>query len=152
MNKKILVIMIMVISTMVVLQSCKKDENETKISSYNDTESHNIGQNCMNCHYSGGSGEGWFTLAGTVYDSLKTSPYPNTTIKLYSGPNETGNFLGTIEVDGLGNFYTTNQIEFGNGLYPSASGNTTTKRMVTPVISGQCNSCHGQSVDRIWTK
>lgn len=152
MNKKILAITIMVLSTMVLSQSCEKEENETKISSCNDTESHKIGQDCMNCHYSGGSGEGWFTIAGTVYDSLKTSPYPNATIKLFSAPNETGNLIGTIEVDGLGNFYTTNQIEFGNGLYTSVSGNTTTRHMVTPITSGQCNSCHGQSADRIWIK
>ena len=106
----------------------------------------------MNCHVQGGDGEGWFVLAGTVYDSLKTSTLPNSTVKLYSGPNGTGNLVATIEVDGLGNFYTTNSINFGSGLYTSATGNTTTKHMNTAITTGNCNSCHGGSVDRIWTK
>ncbi len=151
MDKKILLLAVLIISTVTVFQSCSKGKNETKISNYNDTESHKAGRNCMNCHYDGGSGEGWFTIAGTVYDSLKNSPYPNATIRLYSGPNGTGSLMGTIEVDGLGNFYTTNQINFENGLYVSVSGNTTTKNMITPINSGQCNSCHGESTDRIWT-
>lgn len=155
MTKKVLTIVTMMISTLLLFESCEKEEdegNEKMTSSYNDTESHNMGQNCMNCHIQGGDGEGWFTVAGTVYDSLKTSTLPNSTVKLYSGPNGTGNFVATIEVDGLGNFYTTNSINFGNGLYTSAAGNTTTKHMNTSIATGNCNSCHGASVDRIWTK
>lgn len=151
MNTKILFIVIATIISGLILQSCHKNANETKISIYNENESHKTGKNCMNCHYSGGSGEGWFTIAGTVYDSLKTSPYPNTTIKLYSGPNETGNLIGTIEADGLGNFYTTKLIDFGDGIYTSASGNSTTKHMLAPITTGQCNGCHGETTDRIWT-
>ena len=155
MTKKVLMILTMMISTLFLFESCEKEENEgneTMISSYNETESHNMGQDCMSCHVQGGDGEGWFVVAGTVYDSLKTSTYPNSTIKLYSGPNGTGNLVTTIEVDGLGNFYTTNSIDFGNGLYTSASGNTTTMHMNTSITTGNCNSCHGESIDRIWTK
>jgi cytochrome c553 len=155
MTKKVLTIIMVVISTLVLFESCEKEEdggNETKNSSYNDNESHNMGQNCMNCHKQGGDGEGWFVVAGTVYDSLKTSTYPNSTIKLFSGPNGTGNLVTTIEVDGLGNFYTSNSINFGNGLYTSASGNTTANHMNSSITTGNCNSCHGESIDRIWTK
>ena len=140
----------------IVFDSCNKDDdenegNETKISSHNDDESHNMGQNCMNCHHSGGDGEGWFILAGTAYDSLKTSTYPNVTVKLYTGPNGTGDLKHTIKGDAKGNFYTTETIDFSSGLYPAVTGANGTKFMSTPTTSGACNSCHGASTDKIWT-
>lgn len=143
------------ISTLLLFESCEKEEdegNEEMISSYNETESHNMGQDCMICHKQGGDGEGWFVVAGTVYDSLKTSTYPNSTVKLFSGPNGTGNLVATIEVDGLGNFYSTNNIDFSSGLFTSVSGNTATEHMNSSITTGNCNSCHGESVDRIWAK
>ena len=106
----------------------------------------------MGCHASGGSGEGWFSVAGTVYDSLKTSTYPNATVRLFTGPNGTGNLELTVEVDALGNFYTTENIDFGNGLYTSVEGNSDIIHMNSIVTTGQCNSCHGVSTDRIWTQ
>ena len=147
----------MFMSVMMVFQSCESDDDdddeyEKMVSKYDLMESHKMGQNCMSCHKSGGEGEGWFNLAGTVYDSQKSSTYPNATLKLYNAPNGTGSLVGTIEVDGLGNFYTTNDIDFGSGLYVSVSGETSTEYMVSPVTSGQCNSCHGVSTDRIWTR
>jgi hypothetical protein len=135
--------------------SCEKeddDNNETKISAYNETESHKMGQNCMTCHMSGGTGEGWFNIAGTVYDSLKTNTYPNATVRLYTGANGTGTLKYTIEVDANGNFFTTESIDFSSALYPSVQGSTTTQFMGSSITMGQCNSCHGQSTDKIWTK
>lgn len=155
MKKKILIWIIMMVSVMILLPSCESDENEgneEKVSSYNETESHKMGENCMSCHKSGGGGEGWFNLAGTVYESDKSSTYPNATIKMYDEPNGSGSLIGTIEVDGLGNFYTTNDFDFGNGLYVSVSGDAETIFMISPVTTGQCNSCHGTSTDRIWTR
>jgi hypothetical protein len=75
-----------------VTVSCEKEEgeNETKISSYQSDESHHAGENCMNCHRSGGSGEGWFTIAGTVYGGDRTTPYPQATVLLYTGSEGTG--------------------------------------------------------------
>lgn len=136
-----------------VISSCEKEnKNETKISSYNDLESHNMGQNCMSCHKQGGAGEGWFTAAGTVYDSLKLNTYPNATVKLYTEPNGNGSLKQTIQVDGKGNFYTTNNIDFGSGLFPVVEGNTTTKYMNSSISMGQCNSCHGVTREKIWIK
>ncbi len=86
-------------------------------------------------------------MAGTVYDSLKTTTFPNTTIKLFSGQNGTGTFIGTVEVDGLGNFFTTNTIDFGSGIYTSVEGDSETKYMLSPIVSGACNSCHGMITD-----
>lgn len=106
----------------------------------------------MSCHTSGGSGEGWFNIAGTVYDSLKTSTLPNATVRLYTGLNGTGSLKITVEVDALGNFYTTENIEFGGGLYTSVEGNSDIKYMHPVITTGQCNSCHGVSTDPIWTE
>ena len=106
---------------MIVLQSCEKEsenENESKISSNGSNNSHHTGQDCMNCHKQSGSGEGWFVVAGSVYNSLKTIAYPNPTVKLYTGPNGTGTLKYTIQGDALGNFFTTASIDFGSGLYP----------------------------------
>ena len=134
--------------------ACEKEEgeNETRISTYLSDESHHNGDNCMNCHHNGGSGEGWFTLAGSVYHEDLSTPYPNATIRLYTGQMGTGNLVATVEVDQKGNFYTTEHIDFGNGLYVMAEGETVSRSMGTLLTSGQCNQCHGESTDRIWVK
>ena len=142
----------LLLSGIILFQSCEKEENETKISSYNEDESHRAGENCVSCHTSGGSGEGWFTIAGTVYDSLKTSTFPNSTVRLFTGPNGSGSLISTIEVDALGNFYTTENIDFGNGLYTSVEGNLYVTHMNSIITSGQCNGCHGENTDRIWAQ
>ena len=134
-------------------QSCESEGgDEVNISQYDGDKSHNKGQNCMNCHKSGGEGEGWFSAAGTVYNAALTASNPNTTVKLYTGPNGTGNLVKIIEGDGLGNFFTTEDIDFGVGLYPAIEGATTTRYMSTTAASGQCNSCHGVSTTKIWTE
>lgn len=141
------------VTLMIVAQSCEKGgENETKISQHNETESHNNGQNCMNCHKSGGQGEGHFNVAGSVYDSLLVAHKPNGTIKLYTGPDGTGALKYTIEVDGKGNFYTTDAIDFGSGgLYPSIVGTSGQQRfMSSATVTGACNSCHNISEAKIW--
>ena len=141
----------LIISLIIVLQACEKEgENETKISSFNSKKSHNMGQNCMNCHKDGGEGEGWFQLAGTIYDSLKVNTNPNTTVNLFTGPNGTGTLKYTLQVDGLGNFYTTAAADFATGLYPAVVGKNSTKYMSSITTSGQCNSCHGVTTDKIY--
>jgi mono/diheme cytochrome c family protein len=152
MKKNVLTILLGAAIALVAFQSCEDEENETKISSYNSDESHKAGQNCMICHVSGGDGEGWFTVAGTVYESELTSVLPNATVKLYTEANGAGDLIATVEVDGKGNFYTTKVIDFGTGLYTLVEGNTTTKNMYSKITSGKCNSCHGVSIDRIWTE
>lgn len=152
---KFLSALVIVFTLLVMIESCKKENDtngETKTSSHSSKESHNTGKNCMTCHKQGGSGEGWFNIAGTVYDSLKTATYPNATVNLYTGPNGTGSLKYSINVDGLGNFYTTGNIDFSGGLYPSVQGIGTTKYMSSAITTGQCNSCHGVTNDRLWTK
>lgn len=140
------------VSMMIILTvSCKKGENETNISSYGSSKSHNMGQNCMNCHKSGGEGEGWFNVAGTVYDSSFAHTLGGGTVKLYTGPGGTGTLKYTVQVDTKGNFYTTETIDFGSGLYPAIQGTSNTHYMSATISTGQCNSCHGVSTNKIWT-
>ena len=154
--KRAIVILCGVCAAFMMLTSCEKEgegENETKISYNRDSESHNEGQNCMGCHRQGGEGEGrgWFIVAGTIYKAASNSTLPNGLVELYTGPGGTGTLAYKIEVDAKGNFYTTEDIHFGNGLYPVAVGSQSRKYMSDPVTTGQCNSCHGDSTDKIWT-
>ncbi|MEQ1734331.1 MAG: hypothetical protein ABL940_11710 [Bacteroidia bacterium] len=148
-SNQIIVFTFFIALAIVAIESCKK---ETKISSTGKTKSHNIGKNCMDCHKKRGDGEGIFTAAGTVYDSVKTNVLPNVTLKLFTGPNGTGDVKYTIPVDGLGNFYTTETISYGSGLYPAIVGATTTKFMISSITTGQCNGCHGVTTAKIWAK
>jgi hypothetical protein len=137
----------------VLFTSCKKDSNdESATSSHNGNDSHNAGIACMNCHVSGGSGEGTFNVAGTVYNQAGTGINPNGTIYIYSGANGTGNLLGTIEVDGKGNFYTTASVLPSSGAYVQLKGASGDVHDMSGICnSGNCNSCHGVSTGKIWT-
>lgn len=137
-----------------LLAACEKeggDGNATLISRNNDDESHKQGQDCMNCHVQGGSGDGWFQLAGSVYDHTLTNAYPNGSVKLTTESNGSGTTVKTIETDSKGNFYTTETIDFGIGLYVGVYGtNGEQKFMLSKITSGACNSCHGITADMIW--
>ncbi len=110
-----------------------------------------MGQNCMNCHVNGGEGKGWFVAAGTVYKPNLSTTNPNNTIYLYTGPNGTGILKATIEGDAKGNFHTTEDIDFGSGLYPSVKNAANDiQYMSSSITQGACNSCHGVSQDKIW--
>ena len=138
---------------LLLINSCeKKGCGSTNISTTNGHESHNAGQNCMNCHSSGGEGQGCFLAAGTVYDNAATSIYPNATIRLYSQPNGAGSVVATIQGDAKGNFYTTGSIDFGSGLYPSVTNSGgQTMYMSASTTTGACSSCHGVSQAKIST-
>jgi hypothetical protein len=128
--------------------SCKKEKSGggSKTSANGGTESHNVGEACMSCHNSDGSNEYWWIVAGTVYNSDGTSLSPNGTVYLYSASNGGGTLVATIPVDGKANFYTTNSLAFGNGLFPavkSLSGHI--KFMNSSISQGNCNGCHGSS-------
>jgi len=142
MKNKALNLLMMASIMLIAGQSCEKEENEAKISSFNSNESHNMGENCMNCHKKGGDGEGIFTIAGTVYDAAQTSTFPNATVKIYTGSNASGSLVANLEVDKNGNFYTTKSIDFGNKLYALVEGNNGPKYMQSGISSGACNSCH----------
>ena len=145
--KKIFILSLIALSIL----SCEK--YETKISSYSEDESHNNGQNCMSCHIKGGDGEGRFKVAGSVYAADKTTIYPKALIELFTGTNGTGTLVESIEVDSKGNFYTTKDIDFGSGLFPTVAGISSAKKhMSFKVANGSCNSCHGVSTDKLWAE
>lgn len=152
MNKTSIAIAFSFFAIAFIVSCNKEEENETNISSYNKDDSHNMGQNCMDCHKSGGQGEGWFNAAGTVYNNTFASTLPGATVRLYTGPGGTGTLKYTIQVDKKGNFYTTEAIDFGTGLYPSVQGSTSTQFMSSAITTGQCNSCHGVSTNKIWAE
>lgn len=136
------------------LISCGKEENddETNISHHNETRSHNMGQNCFNCHKKDGSGKGIFTIAGTVYDSAGMVPRPNGWIKFFTHPNGQGDLVKNLQVDAYGNFFTTEIVNITMGVYAVAiSEDSTALYMPEPNVSGQCNNCHnGIDVPRVW--
>lgn len=133
----------MLVSAMLVLNQCKKSKNETNISAHGENESHNMGNNCMNCHKSGGDGEGWFTIAGTVFGNPG-----NGFVAVYSDTNSTA--IHTIEIDANGNFFTTDDIDFSGGLFfKIVSQNGVTKTMPQSVSSGACNQCHGSNAPQL---
>jgi hypothetical protein len=150
-NLKIsLTVLYSIILMMFLLSGCDENENETVVSSNQGTDSHRMGENCMNCHKSGGEGEGWFVVAGTVYAANLADIQPDGLVKLYTGANGSGTLKATIAVDGKGNFFTTNSIDFTGGLYTtvtSKSGNVS--YMNSPVTDGKCNACHGSTTDKI---
>ena len=146
-------IVIFLFSLLFVLGACEKEEgeNEYMVSENFSDESHNTGQNCMECHFAGGSGEGWFTVAGSVYDGELDQPIANGVIELSTEPQSNGSIIATIEIDEKGNFYTTEAINITGGLYATVESQKGSKAyMITEVTNGSCNSCHGSSTDKIW--
>jgi hypothetical protein len=137
--------------------SCSKDsanENdssgETNISATGGNKSHNTGQNCMNCHKSGGSGEGYFNVAGSVYNAQLSAAYPNAVVKLYTQANGGGTLRATVYADAKGNFYTTANIDFSGGLYPAITGTSgNISYMPVSTTVGACNNCHGGSTAKL---
>ncbi len=154
-GKHITTIITLIITTLllVAVPACKKsggNENSVLISQNTGMTSHKQGENCMSCHRGGGSGDGIFTVAGTVYTRNGSDINPNGTVQLYTEARAGGTQVTTVEVDGMGNFYTTEAVDFGTGLYTlvtSASGNV--EHMNGPITSGACNSCHEANL-RIW--
>lgn len=124
--------------------SCKKGKQcgETNISASGGHESHNFGMDCMNCHKSGGEGEGCFSVAGSVNKMNTTLPVSSGFVKLFTQPNGGGSLKYTIPIDSKGNFYSTDNIEY-TGLYPVIVGSSGSQfSMSSSISTGACNTCH----------
>jgi len=139
------VLFVVFISGASLLFACNKQRNnETQISKSGDDESHYIGRNCMECHYTEGKGEGWFSVAGTIKGN-----FTNSLVHIYSDLDKT-NKLKSIEVDALGNFFTTESVDFTNGVYPEVELNDgSILNHTIKLTNGQCNLCHGQTTNEI---
>ena len=137
--------------SLISFNSCEKEGGcgSNNVSASGGNKSHNMGQNCMQCHATGGKGEGCFVVAGTVYDTLLTSTLHSGKMELYTGPNGTGSLVHTVQIDSKGNFYTTDNFNV-SGYYPVITGPSGQKQyMGSALTSGQCNSCHGSSTASI---
>ena len=120
-------------------------------SMHNSTASKKMGGACQSCHTSGGTAKGWWTAAGTIYTEDYSTVYPNATINFYTGPNGTGNLIGTLEVDAEGNFYSSTLALPAEGYYPQVVGTTgNILNMPQLCLSGNCNACHGVTSAKIW--
>ncbi len=101
----------------------------------------------MSCHKAGRPGKSCFTIGGSVLDEARGKIHKNPVIKLYTEPKGGGKLVATISGDKMGNFYSTESIDFSMGLYPTLIGTQGVaepiKHMAHPVFRGNCNSCHG---------
>ena len=121
-------------------------EETSLISKPNMKKSHEFGTDCMSCHKKGGAAKSIFMVSGSVLDEARSKIYKNPVIKLYTERKGQGELVGTILGDALGNFYSTENIDFSIGLYPTLVGTEGVaepiKHMSRPIFSGSCNSCH----------
>lgn len=150
MNKKQWILTTLCIGafSILFLSNCEPDKPDTKDvpneSMVEERRSHNMGKNCLTCHYPNGPGKGRFSVCGTVFDSTENTGSPDGKVILYSGPNSTGTTLMTIDIDGNGNFFTTRSVDLSGGVYPTIQNKSGSKKihMQISTISGGCNSCH----------
>ncbi len=155
MHKSYAVVSLLAVFIIVFSQSCGNEKE--KISSYSSqhgkSESHLTGYACMHCHQQNGQGKNKFTVAGTVLNEARSAIQPKAVIKLYTKPKGKGKLVATIKTDALGNFYTTKEIDFAEGLYPTLLGTPgvkeDTKHMTRRIFKGNCNSCHGPVTEKI---
>ena len=157
MNKSLLVISLIIIG----ISSCSHYDDiqkNAKESIAGEDESHNSGQNCMNCHNASSSSEavqegGWWNIAGTAFKSSGSFAKEGS-VELWTGPNRTGSLLYKLAIDDLGNFYTGKIVDFKGGAFPvliDKNGNLN-KAMQSSILNGACNSCHGVSTPKILFK
>jgi hypothetical protein len=98
------------------------------------TTSHNAGRDCLGCHRN-------FAVAGTLYRA-DGSAYPGASVRLTTAAAGGGAVVLSVSTDASGNFYTTQAVGFGSGLYADAAGTGARRSKTAPVTSGACNSCH----------
>lgn len=116
--------------------------NVSNISEASGQRSHNHGENCFSCHQERGLGKGIFTLAGSLFRT-SGSAHNQGVIRIYNDAARTELAI-EVPVDGLGNFFTTETLEFPSaGFFVSVlAANGTEIRMRSPKLSLACNQCH----------
>ena len=97
----------------------------------------------MNCHYTEGRGEGWFSIAGSLNGNVNGA-----LVHLYSDLSQAP--IKTLEIDALGNFFTTDAFDFSGGVYVGIEdSNGAVELMGSKIFNGQCNLCHGVTTDAL---
>jgi len=147
-----LLILALVVATFVVSAFTIVEEPQVT-SKPNIKKSHEFGNDCMSCHKQGGTAKSIFMVSGSVLDEARAKIYKNPAIKLYTERKGQGELVATILGDALGNFYSTENIDFSIGLYPTLIGTDGAaepiKHMSRPIFSGSCNSCHGPKEEKL---
>lgn len=85
-----------------------------------------------------------------MYNSQGQQPVAGVQVRLFGAAQGAGGVRYQLQTDANGNVYTSENITFGNGLFPaviSASGDTAF--MTEAISDGACNRCHGQSTERV---
>ena len=122
---------------LLALAACGGDGGTPSQPSNPTVSSHNAGRDCLQCH--------GFSLAGTVYRD-DGAAYPGAVVRVTTQPEGEGDVVVSLTADGSGNFYTSQPVSWGDGLYADVAGASGTRRpMVASVPSGACNSCHAAS-------
>jgi hypothetical protein len=136
-----------------VVTSCEKGGGSLS-SQYGQHKSHNHGQVCGDCHGTGGGNDYWWKVAGSIYKPDLVNYNPNTTVYFYKGKGPDGVLVKTIEVDGNGNLFTTDNFSTTDSLYIALQSTTgEVKYMPDPTNDFNCNHCHdGVTNPRIWIK
>ena len=125
---------------LLTLAACGGDGGTPTAPSNPTLSSHNAGRDCLQCH--------GFSVAGTVYRD-DGSAYPGAVVRLTTEAGGAGDVVASLTADGAGNFYTSQAVSWGSGLYTDVSGASGTVRpMDAPITGGACNSCHAGG-DRI---
>ena len=138
----------------IVIYSCTHVSG-TYVSTNGSMAGRSMQGNCMDCHKRGAT-EGGFTIGGSLYQSDSVTRYPNGFVDIYSQLDTLGkavdsSLIAHIEVDGVGNFYTTHDIDLSQGFYPVVTSSEGYKKtMSTVTTNGACNSCHGVSTSNIY--
>jgi hypothetical protein len=122
------------------------------ISKSGERKSHNVGRNCMECHQAKGPGKGRFRVAGSLFVESTRAPSEGGVLELRAGPKPDAALVLRVEVDALGNFFSTEALPFPDqALFPSVKNadGSLVNAMPFPTISGACNQCHvrGNLVD-----
>ncbi len=123
--------------------------SEIIVSTFGNMDSHQAGENCMECHKIGGQAGLIFSIAGTVYNSNLNIVYPNVRINIFSDIELNDIPVEIVEVDGKGNFYSNIPIDWQNGLFVSVSSSNQIKSMNGSIFDGSCNRCHGVDIPHI---
>jgi hypothetical protein len=71
-------------------------------------------------------------------------------VRLYTEKDGGGELKGTFYVDGLGNFFSTREIDWNTGYYVTyVDEGGIARHMQLKVTDGNCNRCHGEFDYRI---
>ena len=118
---------------LLALAACGGDGDTPSTPSDPVRTSHNAGRDCLRCHS--------FSVAGTVYRD-DGAVYPGAVVRLTTRPGGGSDVVLSVTADASGNFFTSEPVSWGDGLYTDVQGTGARRLMEAPVTAGACNSCH----------